>query len=443
MSELDRIEREQQRVAEVRELYRDQARASIDWRKHLRRDRKKGKEILGDAKNVRIALKYAPELAGLVRLNELTRRIELTKPPPWRTLTRGGTWGDDDDIDLACWLQEWGLPVRNEASLSRIVHAHAAETPVHPVREWLRGLPPWDREPRITEVLIEVLAAQGDGRYLGGVLRRFMISAVARVMNPGCKADHMIVIVGAQGSRKSSFALRLGYPWGVEANSSFGSKDAIAELDGAWIVEVGELAGMRRSEVETVKNFVSKQTDRYRPAYGRAVIDQPRACVFIGTTNEERFLLDYTGNRRFWPITCTGRVDLALLDQHREALWAEALAAYEAGEQWYLDAEEEQLATTVQERHRVVSEIEQDVGAFLVTIAAESWRKDKRTTVREVYRAICGERDTENLSARRQMETAIGQAIRRCGWECIGRVGKDRRTTYELKVREGDNVDNR
>ena len=223
MSTIDQAKREQERLDKVTAIMDEQARARMDWRKHLRRDRKKGKELLGDAKNVRLALEHAPELAGLVHLNELTHRIEFSKAPPWRTLTRGRAWTDDDDIDLACWLQEWGIPCRSEASIFRIVHAHASASPVHPVRDWLRALPPWDREPRIAEVLIEALSASGNGEYLSGALRRFMISAVARVMRPGCKADQMLVLVGHQGARKSSFALRLGAPWAVESNSSFGS----------------------------------------------------------------------------------------------------------------------------------------------------------------------------------------------------------------------------
>jgi predicted P-loop ATPase len=267
-----------------------------------------------------------------------------------------------------------------------------------------------------------------------------MISAVARALHPGCKADHMIVLVGSQGIQKSSFALQLGAPWAVESNSTFGTKDAIAELDGAWIVEVGELAGLRRSEIETIKHFVSRQVDRYRPAYGRAVIDQPRACVFIGTTNEQNFLLDYSGNRRFWPVRCAGRLNLSLLRSEREALWAEALSAYRSGEQWYLTDAEEKLAATVQESHRVVSEVEQDVDAQLQRIIAESWRRDKTTTVREIYQAIAGDRERENLSARRQMETAIGQAIRKCGWIYVGRVGAERRSTYRAPIQGGDNL---
>jgi putative DNA primase/helicase len=411
-----------------------------DWRGHLRTTRN-GKELLGDAQNVRLALEHAPHLKELLRFNELSHRIEFMRAPPWRTLNRGVLWNDDDDVDLACWLQQQEVPIRSETTISRIVHAHACQHAYNPVSTWLDSLT-WDQEPRITEVLIEVLSARGDGRYLAGVLRRFMISAVARAMHPGCKADHMLVLVGGQGSFKSSFTRVLGAPWCADSNSTFGTKDAIAELDGVWIMEIGELSGMKRSEIETVKHFVSRQVDRYRPAYGRAVIDQPRSCVFVGTTNEEKFLLDYTGNRRFWVVRCTDRINLKLLEQQRTALWAEAVAAYRAGEQWYLTREEEHLAATVQEEHRVVTELEQDVDAFLQRLLSDGWQSSKRTTVTDVYQAICAERDWQNLSARRQLETAIGQAIRKAGWEYIGRVGKERRSTYEFRQVKGDNPDN-
>jgi putative DNA primase/helicase len=302
---------------------------------------------------------------------------------------------------------------------------------VHPVRDWLDALE-WDGEPRITEVLIEVLCAKGESVYLAGVLRRFMIAAVARVMKPGCKADNMLVLVGAQGGGKSTFARVLGEPWSVESHSTFGSKDAAQELDGAWIVEVAELSGMRKSEVETVKNFISKTSDHYRPAYGRHVIDQPRSCVFIGTTNEDKFLVDYTGNRRFWPILCSGRVDLKLLQNARDQLWAEARSAFAAGEQWYLTAKEAEIAANVQEGHRVVSEVEQEVANILERKVKERGTLPPTVSVLELFRAICGvDKDTENLSARRQMETAIGQAVKRSGWVSVGRRGEYRSTTYQ------------
>jgi putative DNA primase/helicase len=307
------------------------------------------------------------------------------------------------------------------------------------VRDWLRTLK-WDNEPRIKEVLIEVLGAKGNGDYLGGVLRRFMISAVARVMQPGCKADCMLILVGPQGISKSTFTRVLGEPWTIESNSAFGSKDAIQELEGAWLIELGELSSLSRARIEVMNHFVTRVIDHYRPSYGRSVINQPRSSVFIGTTNEPKFLRDYTGNRRSWPITC-GDINLKLLRDNREQLWAEAVAAYDAGEQWYLTKAEEKLAQEVQEDHRVISEAEEDVRDWLERCLEAAPKAITETTVTQVFEAICGEHERRNLQARRQMEIAIGHAIRKCGWECLGRRGKGRRTTYRWPGVTGDNGD--
>lgn len=405
------------------------------WKNELRKGRG-GKEYLGDAKNVRIALTYAPSLVGLVQLNQLAQRIEITRDPPWRKLADGVQWNEDDDIELACYLQDQAIPVRSDSALTRIVHAHAAQNPVHPVRDWLASLA-WDGQPRIAEVLREVLCAQvsredGGDIYLDAVLRRFMIAAVARVMRPGCKADHMLVLVGSQGCGKSSFAAELAAPWGVESHSMFGSKDAVLELAGAWVVEIAELSGMKRSDIETVKNFISKVSDHYRPPYGRHIVDQPRTCVFVGTTNDDRFLIDHTGNRRFWPVQCVGRIDLALLRSQREQLWAEARSAFDAGEQWHLTAEEAGIARDVQEGCRQVGEVEQETMRYLTRRLSGEWKAPLDVSVYEVFREINGvDGDAENLIARRQLETQIGQAIRRTGeWKAVGRRGEYRSTTY-------------
>lgn len=422
---------------------------SSDWRANLRKN-PAGNALLGDIKNVFLSLEHAPELVGLLRFNELSKRVEFTRPPPWRTLTRGHVWLDDDDVDLCGWLQQWDVPVRGDGGVSRVAHAFAMRSSYHPVRDWLNSLE-WDGEPRIGEVMLNILNATGNAEYIKGVLRRFMLSAVARAMEPGCKVDNMLVLVGAQGLRKSTFARELCSPWALESNSTFGTKDAIAELEGAWLVEVAELSSLRRSEIETVKNFVSKQSDHYRPAYGRAVVDQPRTCVFLGTTNEERFLLDYTGNRRFWPVVCGAQLDLPLLRAERSKLWAEAVAAYRSGEQWFLTREEEQLAARAQEAHRIVGQVEEDVTAHLSALlsaytsrqlVAKQPLPPLQTSVKEVFRAICGERELDSLNARRQMETAIGQAIRRAGWLCVGRRGVEKRTTYEHKEAGQANMDN-
>lgn len=430
MTEIDKAIREQDRIAKVATLMSKEERSRTDWRRNLR---KKKNQLLGDVQNISLALQHAPELDGMLRMNELSHRIEFLRPPPWRTLTRGNEWMDDDDVDLAAWLQDWEVPVRSELTVSRVVRAHASKRPYNPVREWLDKLT-WDGEPRISEVLIEVLSAKGNGLYLSSVLRRFMISAVARAMKPGCKADYMLVLVGDQGRQKSSFVHALGEPWTADANSAFGTKDAIAELDGVWIMELGELSGMKKSEVETVKFFVSRQVDRYRPAYARAAINQPRSCVFVGTTNEHKFLMDSSGNRRFWPVQCADRIDLKLLREHRDMLWAEAVAAWRAGEPWYLTGDEARLAHQVQEDHRIVSELEADVAEKLEYIrVGRTIAPSNRTTVAEVYELLVGDRE-RGMANRRMMETNIAAAIRACGWVYVGRLGAARRSTYEYRA---------
>lgn len=428
----DEERRESERKKFVEKALRD------GWQKNLRTAPGK-KTFMGDFANVFIAFEHHPELQGLVRFNELAVRIELQRPPPWRTLTRGIEWGDDDDVDLSNLLQRDHVPVNSERTVARVVHSVACKNSFHPVRDWLRTLT-WDGEPRIREVMIEVLGAAGNGDYLGGVLTRFLISAVARAMKPGCKCDTMLVLVGAQGAGKSTFAQVLGAPWTVESNSTFGTKDSIQELEGAWMIEVGELSSLTRSRIEVMNHFVSRVADHYRKSYGRWVVDQLRSCVFVGTTNEFKFLRDYTGNRRFWPIVC-GDIDLKLLKDNRAQLWAEAVALYDAGEQWHLTKAEEKLAKEVQENHRAVSELEEDVRAWLDQCLVATPAPITCTTVSDVFDAIAGEHERHTLNARRQVETAIGYAMRRAGWVCTGRHGKARRTVYRyVDPLEGDNL---
>jgi putative DNA primase/helicase len=217
------------------------------------------------------------------------------------------------------------------------------------LRDWLEGLK-WDGTARIETWLATYIGA-ADTPYHRAVGKWWLISAVARGVKPGCKADHAIVLEGGQGIGKSS-ALRTlaGEDWFSDTAADLSTKDAMQDLPGNWIIELGELAALRRtSDIQAVKFFLSKCDDKYRPSYGRRSVRVPRQCVFAGTINDDEYLMDETGNRRFWPVRC-GTIDLEGLARDRDQLWAEAVALYRAGERWWPLRGEEAMCATEQER---------------------------------------------------------------------------------------------
>ena len=252
----------------------------------------------------------------------------------------------------------------------------------HPVREYLTGLV-WDGEARLETLFIDYLGAT-DCRYTRIVTRAALIGAVARVMRPGCKHDHMLVLVGPQGCGKSTTLARLGKEWFSDSLFTVSGKDAFDQLQGHWIIEMGEMAAARKAEIEALKQFISKSTDDYRAAYARRTQEHPRQCAFFGSTNDYEFLRDQTGSRRFWPVTVTaaGRTEAEKLTPDLvDQIWAEAAAAYRDGEQWYLSGADEALAREVQAEHTLLPEragmildfIEQDIPEDF-----ESWSLEER-----------------------------------------------------------------
>lgn len=243
---------------------------------------------------------------------------------------------DQDVVLLHTVLEEeyrFGLarePLRNAVAFA------AAHQRYHPVREYLAGLR-WDGEARLDAWLAAYCGAEDDA-YTRAVAARWMIAAVARASRPGCKVDNVLLLEGEQGIKKSTVAEVLGGDWSADSLPPLTTKDAASYLRGVWIVEMAELAGLRRAEWNTVKAFLSRREDRYRPAYGRREVTQPRQCVFLGTVNDAEYLGDPTGGRRFWPVRVTA-IDERALRRDRDQLWAEAAARYETGERWWLDAD--------------------------------------------------------------------------------------------------------
>jgi putative DNA primase/helicase len=217
----------------------------------------------------------------------------------------------------------------------------------HPVREYLRSLV-WDGTPRVDRWLEDYCAvipsSEAHKALLRSVGRKWLVSCVARAMNPGCKVDTMLILEGRQGIGKSTaFAALAGDGLHCDSAIDFGTKEACQTLQGVWIYELAELDALLRRETSVIKAFLSRAFDRFRVPYGRAPETVPRSVVFCGTVNEAGYLRDRTGNRRFWVVRCEGALDTDGLRAARDALWAEARHRYETGETWHLSPEHEAL----------------------------------------------------------------------------------------------------
>jgi predicted P-loop ATPase len=323
------------------------AQGASQWQNGLLRSRE-GK-VLPVLANAIHALRGAPEWDGVLWHDEFATRTVARRPLPWARSPQKWTdtsWSDRDDYLAAEWMQRHGIMV--PASIAgQGVETVARDRPFHPVREYLDGLT-WDASARLDLWLTRYLNA-ADTPYTRAVGARWLISGVARIYRPGCKADCVLILEGPQGIRKSSALKALAEPWFTDRLSDLGSKDAAMETRGVWVIEVAELDTMTRAEVSTIKAFMSRTHDRFRPPYGKRLVDLARQCVFAGSVNPEGgYLKDATGGRRFWPIAC-GTVDLEALSRDRNQLWAEARERFRQGEPWWLETRElEQLAAEKQ-----------------------------------------------------------------------------------------------
>ena len=350
-----------------------------EWTKHLEFS-KKG-EIIPSLRNLVLILRNDPNLCGIA-YNSHRGAIVLLEPVPWRKPGewKGPDWSDDDDAALRVYLENvyriWTPSKLNDA-LAAVSH----ERTFHPIREYLEGLPEWDGIPRLEELLIDYLGAE-DSTYVRAVTKKTLIAAVARVMQPGCKFDYMLVLVGRQGLGKSTLFTRLAGDWFNDSLSMNDMKDKTAaeKLQGYWILEIGELAGFKKAEVEAVKSFLSRQRDVYRPSFGRRTVEHPRQCIIVGSTNNDTgFLRDSTGNRRFWPVTVTGvsedKASWTLNDYTVSQIWAEAVDAWKAGEKLFLEGE---VAAEAQEQQKLAMESDERIGMikeYLDRLLPEDWEK--------------------------------------------------------------------
>jgi len=277
--------------------------------------------------NLATILTLDPRWRGRIRYNEFAQVIELD----------GAAIQDPDEIAAVIWMADhYGMNAMTNRLSEAAIHA-AHQCTYHPVREYLNRLQ-WDGAQRIGTWLSDYMGAEGLP-VISEIGKRFLMSAVARVMEPGVKVDTVLILQGGQGSFKSTGLQALcGPEWFGDTALDIRNKDALAMLRGRWIYEWSELDSLRRRDSSTVKAFLTSQVDRWRPAYGRNILERPRQCVFVGTTNDLEFLKDATGERRYWPVQVQ-KLDLEGNRRDRDQLWAEALTWYREERRWWLSEE--------------------------------------------------------------------------------------------------------
>lgn len=353
--------------------------------------------------NVITALSNDEAFAGALVFDDFRQEILVTRSLPWddSITSPPRAWSDADDVRCAEWLQRREINVA-PAMVSRSVGAVAREVRMHPVRDYLGHLR-WDGVPRLAQWTVAYLGADDTelNRAFGA---RWMISAVARIMQPGAKADHMLILEGPQGAKKSSAIKTLaGAEWFTDEIAEIGSKDAAQQMRGIWIIEIAELDAISRAEVSRIKAFLTRTTDRYRPPYERYIVTVPRQCVFAGSVNPETYLRDETGNRRFWPVRC-GNIDLVALARDRDQLWAEAVARYREGAIWWLDEPELVASAKAEQEQRYQS----DAWDALI----ERWLVYERRRVNHGYGNFDDWRDEEVERSSPLSDTSVGEILK-------------------------------
>jgi predicted P-loop ATPase len=333
------------------------AKGGTDWLKDAATDR--NGNPLPNLANALLCLRGAPELSGCFGFNEMKAEVELIEDLPSVRGASGASIGrlprsviDADIAQVAEWMQRnCSLKQIGLDTVHHAVERRGREYRFHPLRDWLDGLI-WDRQPRVDKVLSTYFGAE-DTPYTGKIGKMFLVSMAARVYRPGCQADYAIILTGPQGALKSStLSILAGEEYFGDHMPDIHHKDASQYLRGKWLIELPELAALNKGDIESWKAFITRREEKYRPPYGRKDVFEPRQCVFAGTTNQEEFLRDTTGNRRFWPFP-TGKINIKALERDRDMIMAESVALFKGREAWWPDRDFEQEHIVPEQEARV------------------------------------------------------------------------------------------
>lgn len=358
---------------------------NIDWMAALEINSRG--EYLSTAGNINAIFQNDTLLKNTFKSNEFDGKRYVARSLPWRKIAKPEPLKNVDYSGIRNYI-ECMYGISSQAKVEDSLTLETERNTWHPIRDYLNGLH-WDGVPRIETLLVDYFGAP-DNAYTRHAIRKTLAGAVNRIFRPGCKFDYVLVLVDpGQGSSKSTFFNILGRDWFSDTFMSVQGKDALEQIQGAWIIEIAELAGLRKAEVEAVKHFITKQQDQFRPAYARTSETYPRQCIFVGTTNNKDFLRDPTGNRRFLPVDVNREMVTKSvfedLEDEVNQIWAEAVQLYRNGETLYLSNEVEEMARTEQSLHSETDERTGLVTRYLDALLPENWDKldqyDRRTFI--------------------------------------------------------------
>lgn len=367
--------------------------------------------------NVVLALQSIPQVRGKIAFNEFTNDIIKLQDMPWGS--PAGKWTEVDELLMGEWLvRTHYLPSMSCTTLEEGMRMVATRHQYHPVREYLKRIT-WDGKPRLKDWLIRAVVGEPDKlkrkerAYLQRVGTWFLMGMVARAMYPGCKFDYMPILEGPQGMRKSTVLNVLAGDWFADTGFVLGDKDSLQMLQGRWLYEISELDAMARAEVTKIKAFIASRLDWYRASFDKRPREYPRQLVFAGTTNEHQYLIDGTGNRRFWPIDVTRIIDTEWVEEVRDELFAEAWHRVQAKEVYFPTIKEElELFLPQQNARMIESPIETRLLDYLVNNAEGQLKKSI-----QIVNALAGiQIDITKLGPGRFHEKQAGTAFKKFGW---------------------------
>lgn len=404
-----------------------------NWEAELETD-SKGRN-LPTAGNFSLVIRHDDRLRGIFRENMFDNKRYLFRTAPWRKINQPEPLRNVDYSGVRNYV-EIQHKISSSLKMDDALAIEFEDNSFHPITDYLNGLK-WDGVKRVDTLLIDYFNTE-DNTYTREAIRKTLVGAVARVMRPGVKFDLVLTLVGGQGTGKSTFVSILGKQWFSDTFSTVNGKESFEQLQGAWLIEMAELSGLKKAEIESIKHFISKREDSFRPAFGRTVETYKRQCVFIGTTNKWDFLNDPSGNRRFMPVDIgsgTSKKNVFDdLEDEVDQVWAEATHLYRKGEKLYLGKVAEAIATQEQIAHSFTDERTGLISAYLDMPLPVGWEDldiyDRRQYVQSFdFKKMIEEDDLIGKEENRRDEVCIAEIWAEC-------MGKEKHEMDRYKTRD-------